>query len=111
MSWYPGAERERRVSAGSLRQFVHGLFERCGMEGAGAALVADSLVAADERGVHSHGVLRVPEYVAKLRTGGVNPRGVPEVARERAAAAVVDGGNAMGQVAALFAMRQAIERA
>lgn len=111
MSWYPGAEREQRVSAGTLREFVNGLFERCGMEAADAALVADSLVAADERGVHSHGVLRVPEYMAKLRTGGVDARGKPAVVRERAAALVVDGGNAMGQVAAMFAMRQAIERA
>jgi LDH2 family malate/lactate/ureidoglycolate dehydrogenase len=71
--------------------------------------VADSLVAADERGVHSHGVLRVPEYMAKLRTGGVDPRGKPAIAGGRAAALVVDGGNAMGQIAAMFAMRQAIE--
>ncbi|MEP7362362.1 MAG: Ldh family oxidoreductase [Acidobacteriota bacterium] len=111
MSWYPGAEREQRVSAGSLREFVNGLFERCGMTGPDAALVADSLVAADERGVHSHGVLRVPEYMVKLRTGGVDPRGVPSIVSERAAALVVDGGNSMGQVAAMFAMRQAIERA
>lgn len=111
MSWYPGAEREQRVSAGSLREFVSGLFERCGMSGPDAALVADSLVAADERGVHSHGVLRVPEYMMKLRTGGVDPRGAPAVVSDKAAALVVDGGNAMGQIAAMFAMRQAIERA
>jgi LDH2 family malate/lactate/ureidoglycolate dehydrogenase len=111
MSWYPGVEREQRVSADSLREFVNAVFERCGMADQDAALVADSLVAADERGVHSHGVLRVPEYMVKLRTGGVDPRGTPTIASERAAALVVDGGNAMGQVAAMFAMRQAIERA
>ncbi|MBK7930290.1 MAG: Ldh family oxidoreductase [Bryobacterales bacterium] len=111
MSWYPGTEREQRVNAGSLRVFTADLFERCGMTGVDAALVADSLVSSDERGVHSHGVLRVPEYVAKLRTGGVDPAGRPEPVRENGAALVVDGGNAMGQVAAMFAMRAAIERA
>ena len=66
---------------------------------------------ADLRGVHSHGLLRVPEYAEKLREGGVDPRGRPRVARDAGAALVVDGGNAMGQVAATFAMRQAIARA
>ncbi|MBI3097206.1 MAG: Ldh family oxidoreductase, partial [Planctomycetes bacterium] len=38
-----------------------------------AALLADTLVVADLRGVHSHGVMRVPDYVHKLRVGGVDP--------------------------------------
>ena len=36
------------------------------MREADAALLADSLVTADLSGTHSHGVLRVPEYVKKL---------------------------------------------
>lgn len=75
-----------------------------------AALLSDSLVAADLGGVHSHGVLRVPEYGKKLR-GGVNPRGVPQLVRDAGAALVVDGGNAMGQIVSAFAMRKAMERA
>lgn len=81
------------------------------MEEPDARLLAETLVAADLRGIHSHGVLRVPEYVSKLRTGGVNPRGRPAIARDSGSAAVVDGGNAMGQVAADFAMGLAVQRA
>src|SRR5439155_23908725 len=58
-----------------------------------------------------HGVLRGPEYVQKLRRGGVDPRGRPRVVREMGPCLVVDGGNAMGQIAAHFAMARAIERA
>lgn len=76
-----------------------------------AALLSDSLVAADLRGIHSHGVLRAPEYVGKLLGGGVDPKGRPRVVRDSAAALVVDGGNSMGQIGAHFAMRQAIVRA
>ena len=32
--------------------------------------------------MHSHGVLRVPEYVKKLTVGGVDPRGSPFVVRD-----------------------------
>jgi LDH2 family malate/lactate/ureidoglycolate dehydrogenase len=56
-------------------------------------------------------VLRVPEYVKKLTSGGVDPRGRPEVVREFGGCVVVDGGNAMGQIAASFAMGRAIEHA
>jgi LDH2 family malate/lactate/ureidoglycolate dehydrogenase len=76
-----------------------------------AELLADSLAIADVRGVHSHGVMRVPEYVKKLRHDGVNPTGTPRVVRDAGAALVIDGDNAMGQIACHFAMSRAIERA
>ena len=79
MVGYPGAETERRVSADLLTQSCAGIFQACGMPGEDADLLADSLVAADLRGVHSHGVLRVPEYVRKLLEGGVDPRGQPRI--------------------------------
>jgi LDH2 family malate/lactate/ureidoglycolate dehydrogenase len=53
----------------------------------------------------------VPDYVKKLTREGVNPRGRPKLVRDAGAAMVVDGGNAMGQIACHFAMERAIERA
>jgi LDH2 family malate/lactate/ureidoglycolate dehydrogenase len=111
VSGYPGIDRERRVAAPALRGLVGAIFERCGMGAEEAALVADTLVRADLQGVHSHGVLRVPEYVQKLCARGVDPRGRPRLVSDRGAALVVDGGNSMGQVGAAFAMRGAIRRA
>ena len=111
MAAYPETEAERRVDAGELLAFVTSVFRRCGMGDEDADVLADSLVAADLRGVHSHGVLRVPDYVKKLTVGGVDPRGRPRVVRDEGACLVVDGGNSMGQIGARFAMAQAIERA
>ncbi len=111
MSAYPKTEHERRISPSELQARVQDLFERCGMGGNDAQLLADSLVAADVRGIHSHGVLRVPDYVEKLLAGGVDPNGRPTLVSDRAAAIVVDGGNSMGQIGAWFAMGLAIERA
>jgi LDH2 family malate/lactate/ureidoglycolate dehydrogenase len=105
------ADQETRVPADELTATVAGIFRICGMAGPDAALLADSLVAADLGGVHSHGVLRVPEYVKKLTAGGVNPRGRPAIARDSGACLVVDGGNSMGQIGASYAMDRAIERA
>src|SRR5260370_42008996 len=76
-----------------------------------AHLLADSLVTADARGVLSHGVLRVPDYVRKLLRGGVDPRGRPRVIREFGAIALLDACNSMGQVGCAAAMKEAEERA
>jgi LDH2 family malate/lactate/ureidoglycolate dehydrogenase len=99
------------VDSAELRALLGRIWQAAGMAADDAHLLADSLVDADLRGVHSHGVLRVPEYVHKLTTAGVDPRGRPRVVREFGACLVVDGGNSMGVVGATFAMRQAIARA
>ncbi|MBI3697154.1 MAG: Ldh family oxidoreductase [Acidobacteria bacterium] len=111
MPGYPGSEKERRVPREALQALVAAVFERCRMSPSDATLLAETLVAADLRGVHSHGVLRVPEYVAKLLDKRVDPAGRPRVVQDSGAALVIDGGNSMGQIAAAFAMRRAIERA
>ena len=111
MAGYPGSEKERRIPAATLGAVVTEIFRRCGMRDRDAGLLAETLVAADLRGVHSHGTLRVPEYVKKLLSGGVDPRGVPRIVRDEGSALVVDGGNSMGAIGAAFAMRQALERA
>ena len=111
MSAYPSSDGERRISAEHLLSAVTAIFARCGMSSEDASILADSLVQSDLRGVHSHGVLRVPEYVKKLQHDGVDPRGRPVVVNDACAALVIDGGNSMGQIGAAFAMRAAIERA
>ena len=98
MAEYPGSEHERRVPAADLADGVARIFEAAGMGPADAALLADSLVHADLRGIHSHGTLRVPD-TKKLTTDGVDPGAVPVVERRTGAAIVIDGANAMGQVA------------
>ena len=106
----PTASQLRAVPE-ELRSLLIAIFTGCGMLEDDAALLAESLVVADLRGVHSHGVMRVPEYVKKLTVGGVDPHGRPSVARDSGACLVIDGGNAMGQVASHFAMQRALERA
>jgi LDH2 family malate/lactate/ureidoglycolate dehydrogenase len=111
MAAYPSTENERRIPLRDLHQVVTSIFVRCGMSEADAGLLADSLVVADVQGVHSHGTLRVPDYVHKLTAAGVDPKGRPRVVRQTGATVVVDAGNSMGQIAGMFAMERAIEAA
>jgi LDH2 family malate/lactate/ureidoglycolate dehydrogenase len=67
-------------------------------------------VAADLEGVASHGVVRLPIYLDRLRAGVINPRPNVHVALETATTAVVDGDNGMGQWVGMRAMQTAIDK-
>ena len=111
MAVYPQSETDRRVDSDDLRRTVTDIFAACGMSGEDAGLLAETLVHADLRGVHSHGTLRVPDYVKKLTKDGVNPRGRPRIVGGRGAAIVIEADNSMGQIAGTFAMEAAISGA
>ena len=70
MAIYPKSETDRRVAAPDLLAVTTAIFARCGMDKADAALLAETLIHADQRGVHSHGVLRILDYVKKLTGQG-----------------------------------------
>lgn len=94
-----------------LKARVTSIFQGHGLPEADATTVSDSLVEADVRGVSSHGVQRVPAYVAGLKNGSINPRPKLEVVFDGGPRALLDGDDGMGQVAAQRAMEMAVERA
>lgn len=94
-----------------LRQIGYAIFEQCGCSAEDARLVADHLVDSSLFGHDSHGIIRFYEYVHQIRNGQFNPRGVPQILQEKTCTAVVDGGNAMGQVGATFATQLALRKA
>jgi LDH2 family malate/lactate/ureidoglycolate dehydrogenase len=97
--------------ADSLRAFCEEIFLSCGMAQEDAAILADSLVQANLRGVDSHGVTRVGIYVKRLKMGLVNPRPNIEVVRESDATLLVDGDNGMGQVVGVRALDLGLDKA
>jgi len=100
-----------RYPAAGLRAFCAQALERAGARPADAAVVADALVAADLRGVHSHGALRVGIYVDRLRAGSINPRAELEILRDTGALVVADAQAGPGIAMAARAMDLAIARA
>ena len=94
-----------------MREISASILASAGLGCDDAVLVADALVQADLWGHQSHGSLRLPAYVARLKSGAVNARARPSVVRDSGAIAVMDAANAMGQVATAEAMDLAIDRA
>jgi LDH2 family malate/lactate/ureidoglycolate dehydrogenase len=100
----------RTIAADELRARVARVFTKLELSQDDAEVVADHLVEADLRGVHSHGVIRVPTYVQQLRDRKLNPRPNVRIVIDNGAQVTVDGDDAMGQLAAFRANEIAIER-
>lgn len=94
-----------------LQRLLAALFVAEGVAAAEADLVADTLVAADLWGHPSHGAMRAPWYLARLRTGVMRRDATPEWRMDGGAVALMDARDGIGQVATAAAMRAAIARA
>jgi ureidoglycolate dehydrogenase (NAD+) len=102
---------ETRIAHDRLTSFTTACLEKLGLEAADARLVAQTLVAANLRGVDSHGVVRLPHYATRLRNGTVKARPAITAQRTGPSAAVVEGDAGMGQLVAVRAMQEAISLA
>ena len=97
------------VSAEVAQDFARRLLLACDLPAEDAGIVADCLVQADLRGIDSHGIMRLPVYLERVRRGVINPRPKIGVKRVTPVAAGVDGDNGFGFVVATRAMAEAIE--
>lgn len=95
----------------ALNVFCTRVFEKFGVPGEDAGIAADALVAANLRGVDTHGVMRMTFYTAKLREGFISPKVDLHPLSEMPATALIDGRNGIGQVVAYRAMETAIRKA
>jgi LDH2 family malate/lactate/ureidoglycolate dehydrogenase len=96
------------IRAEVARPFCQEVFAKAGVPKDDAFLVADALIDADLRGVSTHGLVRFPVYVTRLRKGLVNAKPNITVVRARGATIVLDGDNGFGQVIGAEGMRRAV---
>jgi L-2-hydroxycarboxylate dehydrogenase (NAD+) len=99
------------VPVGLLQAWTAGLVERVGTPPDIAADVATVLVASDRRGIASHGTARLPNYIALIDAGVMDPTARPVVDGGRAALIRFDARNGWGHHAGRVAVDAAIETA
>ncbi len=88
------------ITASQLEEFARSLFVAAGVAAEDARVVAASLVGANLRGMDSHGVMRVPYYIAAVQEGRMHPGAPLQVVSETPASLVCDAGWGFGQVQA-----------
>jgi LDH2 family malate/lactate/ureidoglycolate dehydrogenase len=100
-----------RVPADRLTAFVSRAFVAAGLPPNDAETVAGLMAQADLRGSDTHGVIRLPIYLRRIRAGGINPTPDIRVLSDRASAALIDGDNGMGHLVMRRAAHLAIDKA
>jgi hydroxycarboxylate dehydrogenase B len=101
----------RTIGQDALRNFSRDVFHRLGADQDVAAEVARHLVRANLSGHDSHGVIRVPKYVAQADRGELTPAARPALAHETDVTALVDGHRGFGHFATAFALDWALAKA
>lgn len=99
------------ISADRLTQVATDIFRAAGATPENTECVVSALVGANLAGHDSHGILRIPAYVADIKSGRLDPKASPEVVHDAGSTAIVDGGATFGQVGARFAADLAVEKA
>jgi len=98
--------------AEDLKAYMIGFFTQLGVPQVDAEIAADVLIAADLRGVDSHGIIRLHTYYGnRLRSGQINPLTPLQTVKETLTTLLLDGGNGLGQVAGYHAMQRCIAQA
>lgn len=91
-----------------LQEYVAALFQHSGLTGEDAAFTAKSLVDTNLWGVDSHGVLRAPIYLQRLKNGAIKARPEIKIVKSAITMEVMDGDNGSGQIVGRDAMKRAI---
>ena len=101
----------RAIALADLRAFTVAAFRAHGLDAANALTAAEALVQADGMGVFTHGTKLLAGYLRKLAGGGYQAAARPKIERQGPSWAVIDGGSALGQIGAAFAIETAMEKA
>lgn len=100
-----------RINAEDELSYLQNVFDKLGFRKEDGALIADTLVDADLRGISSHGIQRLYWYRSMINDGIIVPQNHAKVLKELPGAVLVDANQNMGHLAASLAMDKVIEKA
>jgi L-2-hydroxycarboxylate dehydrogenase (NAD+) len=104
----PGAPR---IPAAALTRFIAAAYRAVGISAAAAERAAQLMAASDISGADGHGVFRLPQYIRRIKAGGLNTAPDIRIIRQSRAAALVDGDNGLGSLVVSRAVETAIDLA
>ena len=99
-----------RFKAQDLEDFCRAVFMACGLDREQGMQSAKVMVAADVRGIPSHGIGRLWRYVNGLKSGLMLVDAKPEIVADTPSSLVVDAHGGMGFSVSVDTMNRIIER-
>src|SRR5688572_8450477 len=100
-----------KKDAQTLVRLASTALKRAGANDRMAEAAARHLVRAEEQGLPTHGMSRVPFYCSMLRRGRADGAAQPAMVAERAGTCLIDNRDGLPYVSAQWAIKEVIERA
>jgi (2R)-3-sulfolactate dehydrogenase (NADP+) len=100
-----------KKNAAELLRLARNALEKAGASPAMAEAAAKHLVRAEEQGLASHGMSRVPFYCAFLRNGRADGAARPKMVADRAAVCLIDNCDGLPYESSEWAVADVIQRA
>lgn len=95
----------------ALTQFISQCLHSVGINNNDASKTAELIAKADLIGQDGHGVFRLPQYIKRIQSGGINVSPNIKTIEERTATALIDGDNALGHLVMSHATELAMQKA
>jgi (2R)-3-sulfolactate dehydrogenase (NADP+) len=100
-----------QLTVGTAIEKATELLIAAGMDSAKATVSAHAIVASDRWGIGSHGLMRLPFYLDRLKAGGINPKAEMKRVTDLPGLVVFDGEDGLGHWQIQQASELAAERA
>ena len=100
-------EKRELVPVKDIRALVSSVFQKVGCDEDISEFVAEHLVESNLKGVESHGVMRMIQYVEQIENGYMNSSGRPSLRQNDNGAWIVDGDGGFGITALQLGMEKA----
>jgi (2R)-3-sulfolactate dehydrogenase (NADP+) len=100
-----------KKNAEALLQMARSALEKAGANSKMAEAAARHVVRAEEQGLATHGMSRVPFYCSMLRNGRADGKAEPKMAADRAAVCLIDNADGLPYVSVEWALDEVIQRA
>ena len=98
-------------TAAQISEFIQEALVSAGMPVDDAARVAGLMADADLNGSDGHGIFRLPGYLKRIKSGGLNLTPDIRIEREQPGMALVNGDNAQGHLVMSYCAETAIAKA
>ncbi|BAP84648.1 malate dehydrogenase [Paucilactobacillus hokkaidonensis JCM 18461] len=99
-----------KISSSAEATFLEQVFAKYDFSKEDSALLADTLVDADLRGISSHGIQRLAWYLNMIKEHIIEPKNKPIILKETPTSLLIDANQNMGHIASALAMKSLIEK-
>ena len=104
-------DRMVTIKIENLERFIKDSFLQVGLEDNQAGIAAKHMVFADSQGTDTHGIIRLPIYIERIKKGLIKAKPQLKWEKQTPNSAVLDGDQAIGHYAAHLAMQKATDKA